>query len=95
MPLYEFRCHTCGDFDAWRRLADFDQPMACPICQGSVKRLFSPPNLSLNSGRLGAIASRGSSEPRVVKRDREPTAPRCLSSTSSRPWMVGHTPARL
>ncbi|MDJ0703086.1 MAG: zinc ribbon domain-containing protein [Leptolyngbyaceae cyanobacterium MO_188.B28] len=95
MPLYEFRCQIDGDFDAWRRLADFDKPMSCPTCQGSVKRLFSPPNISLNSGGLGAIARQASSEPRVVKRDREPTAPRYQSAASSRPWMVGHAPERL
>lgn len=95
MPLYEFRCQTCGDFDAWRMLAEFDTPMTCPTCQAFVRRLFSAPNISLNSSRLRGIDRQTSSEPKRIKRDREPAPPRYQNSRSSRPWMVSHATERL
>lgn len=95
MPLYDYRCDACGDFEAWRRLADLETPMACPTCESSVRRLFVPPNINLNSGSfLGA--DRSAEVPRLVKRRvAEPTQPRIQNSTCSRPWMVGHAPERM
>lgn len=96
MPLYEFRCETCGEFEAWRRLAEFDQPMNCPSCAAIAIRVFSPPRINLNQGSLAAIESRSREEPRVVKRqEREPVAPRYQSPSTGRPWMIGHAPERL
>ena len=92
MPLYEYRCDTCGEFEAWRAIAELGTPMYCPECQAVGKRIFSPPNISLNSGSLAS--KRGeSTEPRLVKRE-EPAAPRYQSSSGGRPWMIGHAPPR-
>jgi putative FmdB family regulatory protein len=87
MPLYEFRCNTCGEFDAWRTLAEATDPMPCPECSTIAKRIFSAPNVSLNSGSL----SRDSKEPRLVKKaDRQPTSPKHSSPQGGRPWMISH-----
>jgi putative FmdB family regulatory protein len=96
VPLYDYRCDRCGDFEAWRRLADLDTPMICPTCDSTVKRLFSPPNVNLNAGSFSAVGDRASQEPRLVKRDgREPLPSRVQRATGSRPWMIGHAPERL
>ena len=91
MPLYEYRCNPCGEFEAWRSIAEYNAPMNCPNCHKPAQKIFSAPNINLNSGSLSTIA-RKSSEPRLVKREqREPTKPRYQSSSnSSRPWMVFH-----
>ncbi|PZD74410.1 hypothetical protein C1752_01243 [Acaryochloris thomasi RCC1774] len=95
MPLYDFRCETCGEFDAWQTLAELDQPMPCPTCPATTKRLFSASNISLSSGKLRTMDRQVASEPRVVKRDRNPTPPRHQASKNPRPWMVGHSTQRL
>ncbi|MGL5944186.1 MAG: FmdB family zinc ribbon protein [Waterburya sp.] len=93
MPLYEYRCNPCGEFEAWRSLAEYNAPMNCPECSQVATKIFSAPNINLNSGSLSAI-SRKSSEPKLVKQElKEPAKPR-YHSTNSRPWMVSHAPPR-
>lgn len=95
MPLYEYRCNSCGEFEAWRTMAEYNAPLNCPQCTQTAVKIFSAPNINLNSGSLSAIAKSESSEPRLVKQEpRETAKPRYQSSTSKRPWMVSHAPAR-
>lgn len=89
MPLYEYRCNPCGDFEALRSLSQYNALMNCPECDRPATKILSAPNINLNSGSLSAIASQ-SSEPRLVTKQHEPTKPRYQSSTSSRPWMFSH-----
>jgi putative FmdB family regulatory protein len=90
MPLYEYRCDDCGDFEAWRRMAELEMPLHCPSCDAIARRIFSPPSVNLNSGSLRD--RRG--EPRLVEAQREPTTPRYQSPSSGRPWMISHAPPR-
>ena len=96
MPLYEYRCDDCGEFEALRPLSEYNVPMNCPDCDTVAIKIFSVPNINLNSGSLSAIAKRTNSEPRLVKQEpREPAKPRYQSSnSSSRPWMFSHAPNR-
>ena len=32
MPTYDYACPDCGGFDAFRSLADRNEPAACPDC---------------------------------------------------------------
>lgn len=90
MPIYEFRCNDCGEFEELRSLAASSAPANCPQCGEVAPKIFSAPNINLNSGSLSSIAS-NSQEPRLVKREaKEPTKPRYQSGSSSRPWMVSH-----
>ncbi len=46
MPIYEYRCETCGErFDRlFLTMSRIPTEIACPICQGvQVKRLLSVP----------------------------------------------------
>ena len=87
MPLYEFRCDSCGDFEAWRTLAEYSNPMHCPTCDLVARRIFSPPSVNLNSGSL----PRGK-EPRMIKRspDPVPAKQRYNQQQGGRPWMISH-----
>lgn len=90
MPLYEYRCNSCGEFEVWRSMSQYNAPANCPQCSQAAIKIFSAPNINLNSGSLSAIASK-SSEPRLVKKElREPSKPKYQSSTASRPWMFSH-----
>ena len=95
MPLYEYRCDFCGEFEAWRSMSEYNAPINCSECDRTATKIFSPPNINLSSGSFSKIA-RKSSEPRLVKQEiREPTKPRYQSfSNSKRPWMVSHAPTR-
>jgi putative FmdB family regulatory protein len=43
MPLYEYRCRTCGkNFEILRRMSDADRDLQCPECRSEeIERLFS------------------------------------------------------
>ena len=87
MPLYEYRCESCGEFEAWRSMSKYNAPINCPKCDRVAVKIFSAPNINLNSGSLSAIAK--NAEPRLVKQQKEPAKPR-YHSTGNRPWMVSH-----
>lgn len=42
MPLYEYHCKGCGNFEIIRKFSD--APLsACPTCSGAVEKLLSAP----------------------------------------------------
>lgn len=88
MPLYDFRCATCGDFEALQSLAEFGNPMPCPTCKTTAKRLISVPHVNLNSSGL-SLRRQEIKEPQLVKQDREPKPPKS-KATHGRPWMISH-----
>ena len=48
MPTYDYACSGCGGFDALRRLAQRDEPAACPRCGSASPRVFAAaPRLAL------------------------------------------------
>lgn len=47
MPTYEYDCPSCGGFDAFRSLAERNEPAACPGCATLSPRVFvSAPRLA-------------------------------------------------
>src|SRR5512134_3288993 len=46
MPIYEYRCEHCGDFEQMQRITD--APLArCPSCKRKVRRLISQTSFQL------------------------------------------------
>ena len=46
MPIYEYRCEKCGDFEQTQRISD--PPLdRCPTCRRKVRRLFSNTSFQL------------------------------------------------
>jgi putative FmdB family regulatory protein len=46
MPIYEYRCEHCGDFEEMQRITD--PPLArCPKCRRKVRRLISSTSFQL------------------------------------------------
>jgi len=46
MPIYEYRCEKCGDFEETQRISD--PPLnRCPTCRRKVKRLISSTSFQL------------------------------------------------
>jgi putative FmdB family regulatory protein len=46
MPIYEYRCEKCGDFEEMQRITD--PPLArCPKCRAKIRRLISSTSFQL------------------------------------------------
>lgn len=46
MPIYEYRCATCGEFDVMQRITE--KPLRkCPSCKGKVEKLVSNTSFQL------------------------------------------------
>ncbi|HJW69255.1 MAG TPA: zinc ribbon domain-containing protein [Candidatus Binatia bacterium] len=46
MPIYEYRCEKCGDFEQTQRISD--PPLdRCPTCRRKVRRLISNTSFQL------------------------------------------------
>jgi putative FmdB family regulatory protein len=46
MPIYEYRCEKCGDFERTQRISD-PQLDRCPTCRRKVRRLISNTSFQL------------------------------------------------
>ena len=47
MPTYDYACTDCGGFDAFRAVAERNQPCTCPTCGLGAPRVFaSAPRLA-------------------------------------------------
>jgi putative FmdB family regulatory protein len=46
MPIYEYRCEKCGDFEVTQRITE-DPIGKCPTCKRKVKRLISNTSFQL------------------------------------------------
>ncbi len=58
MPIYEFRCNKCGDFE---KLVFGKDEVLCPRCGGIVSKLMSACNFKSGAGDFKSAASTGSS----------------------------------
>ena len=46
MPIYEYRCRKCGEFEVTQRIKD--APLSrCPTCRGKVTKLMSSTSFQL------------------------------------------------
>jgi putative FmdB family regulatory protein len=85
MPIYEYRCGSCGErFERLQKLAD--PPVdACPACGSPVGRLISPPAIQfkgsgfyitdyVKSGKDGKDAAASAGRDGAATKPAEPTA---------------------
>lgn len=95
VPVYEFSCETCGAFEALRTIEEASEPMLCPTCGSSARRLYSAPGVTRTSATVAqahARNERSAHEPEVVQRP-PPEAPAPAPSPRrghGRPWQLGH-----
>jgi putative FmdB family regulatory protein len=87
MPTYDYACTGCGGFDAFRSLAQRNEPAACPDCGAGSPRVFATaPRLALMDGGVrSAMATneRARHEPQSSKdyaRLRHPAGCGCCAS---------------
>ncbi len=46
MPIYEYRCQKCGDFEVTQKITD-NALGRCPTCKGKVRKLISNTSFQL------------------------------------------------
>ncbi|WP_128587410.1 FmdB family zinc ribbon protein [Paraburkholderia kirstenboschensis] len=50
MPVYDYECAECGGFETVRRIAERDEPVACPRCGATAARVvIGAPSLGAGS----------------------------------------------
>jgi putative FmdB family regulatory protein len=99
MPIYEYRCEKCGDFEEMQRITD--PPLAkCPRCKGKVRRLISNTSFQLKGsgwyvtdyGRSGAGnggKKSGTGESSGGEASGGETKPAASETTTSKPATTG------
>ena len=102
MPIYDYRCATCGSFEQRRPMKESGEPAACPVCHVLTARVLTEPNLNLmraSDRKAEARNEKSAHAPDVVHRlgpgvsDRRPAYHHSHDHKShkpTRPWMVGH-----
>ncbi|MEL6683340.1 MAG: FmdB family zinc ribbon protein [Pseudomonadota bacterium] len=105
MPIYDYKCGTCGWFQAPAPISRFADPGECPTCGATSERALSTPQLSTigTATRAGhLINERASHEPKRAKANGlTPSGPRIRrhapaakdgsrSFPTKRPWMISH-----
>jgi putative FmdB family regulatory protein len=93
MPTYDYACPACGGFDAFRSLAQRNEPADCPDCGAAAPRVFATaPRLACVSGdtrraiernERAAHAPMSSQEHNAYQRMRHPAGCGCCASTSA------------
>lgn len=74
MPIYEYRCQQCGDFEVTQKIKD--KPLArCPGCKGKVKKLISSTSFQLKgTGWYVTDYARKEKAPKEAKKEKAPVA---------------------
>ncbi len=89
MPLYDFRCETCGVFEQSRSIQLVNEPMFCPNCQTIAKRLISKVGILKTPTQLSKRVEQ-SAEPRIVQRTPHNHSTHKHNHHHGRPWAIGH-----
>ena len=89
MPLYDFRCETCGIFEQSRSIQQASEPMFCPTCNTIAKRLISAVGILKTPTQLSKRVEQ-SAEPRVVQRQQHNHSTHAHNQHHGRPWAIGH-----
>jgi putative FmdB family regulatory protein len=98
MPLYEYRCERCGEFEGMRSMAEAAEPSACPDCGEPSARILSAvrgAQLAASEVRARDRNEQSRHEPRVVQKPkraaRDPAQrPKLQRAHGSRPWALEH-----
>ncbi len=87
MPLYDYRCSTCGAFEAHAAMAARTDARACPCCGRASPRI--PSGVHLARADLAPFAREERSRHEPLSCTRTIPAPR-TGAARGRPWMLGH-----
>lgn len=87
MALYDYRCVSCGVFEAWAPIRECAERRPCPQCRQASARIPSSIHLASASSALYAREERCRHEPASLT-CKVPTPE--AGAAHGRPWMLGH-----
>lgn len=61
MPLYDYRCLSCGDFRAFRPMTQSATVLVCPVCGTPAEKVITAPFLGAKE-QNGRSAHRGNDQ---------------------------------
>ena len=68
MPIYEYHCGKCGDFEIMQKMSD--KPLTtCPTCRRKVTKLISSTSFQLKGSGWYATDFKGGGKPAPTKPD--------------------------
>jgi putative FmdB family regulatory protein len=96
MRLYGFECEMCGPFEEWRPHTESSSPSRCPVCQGSGRRLYTPPGLVRTPAHVRQarnLEEKSAHDPEVVQGlpSGLPGRPLRRSAYPTQPWAAPRT----
>jgi putative FmdB family regulatory protein len=62
MPLYTYQCDRHGEFSAWGRMSQSNDPQPCPACEVLAPRALAHPAVGSRSAAGGESAAMGCGE---------------------------------
>lgn len=71
MPIYDYRCDICGDFEAWGKMSTSSAPAQCEVCGGDADRIITAPSLAMLGSKQRIAHERNEKsahEPKITKR---------------------------
>jgi putative FmdB family regulatory protein len=72
VPTYEYRCADCGEqLEVVQKFSD-DPLRVCPVCQGGLRKVFSPVGIVFKGSGFYRTDSRKTPSGDGVKKDKEP-----------------------
>jgi putative FmdB family regulatory protein len=92
MPIYEYRCEKCGDFERTQRITD-EALQRCPTCRRKVRKLISNTSFQLKGSgwyvtdyaRAGATNGKGENAGADAKADTASTGSESPAKAESSP----------
>ena len=104
MPIYEYHCSKCGDFETMQRMSD--KPLTqCPTCRRKVTKLISSTSFQLKGsgwyitdyarkGEGGGAKSDKKTDDKTDEKKGDSTSTASDSSTSDTGSAAGEKPAK-
>lgn len=71
MPLYEYHCESCGDFEAWGKISESGAAAQCEHCGEYGERVISAPSLAILGATQRSAHERNEKsahEPRMTRK---------------------------
>lgn len=86
MPLYVFKCETCGEHTRKKSIHDNLSRDSCPTCSEETKRVYTPFMTNTLDRKLSKAIETGM-EPKVMKKNEIPKSNLKQKTKNPRPWM--------
>lgn len=91
MPIYEYRCESCGPFEQWRDHREPEEETRCPECDAAARRMYSAPAFAARTkAEKEARRMDLGPQPQVAARQSAGNPSPRPRKSGGRPWQISH-----